>query len=725
MSDRKDRLAKMMGASSAQPAPAGNRADKATPPPALRKRALLFAPPPARSSAYLSLLEAEGFDALLAPDTSAAEALIRTTPPELILGVVPTLGPEVLRTWRELAPQAEIRLIPGLVPLLEEHLVPPKEALEFTIRALWVAAGIVSVPRGVPRGRTAQILHLAEKSARTLGFGSRDFLRVRLAAVLGELAEALRSSELSSDQEGPVANPAPADPLKMLADFAEAVGSPFPLGELPEGPPKSRTPVPEEVVEAAKRLVLFHEEKSPNPSLALRRLALAEEEGGSELHPAAVEAVLAASKEGPGPAGAEILLVDSDASARNLLALRLSNEGYRVRTAGDGRKALEEIRREAPALVISDAVLPGLDGYALLDTLKRDGKGGIPLMFLSSRVDPLSINKGLLLGAADFLAKPVNFEVLLTKLQKVLAEKVDLSEVSARLSLSDVTQVSSDYPTVTYEDLAEGVVILGRFRVEVALGEGGMGKVFKAWDQRLEEQVVIKVMKPGFSDDVLRRFKREIRLARKITHPGVVRIFDFWEAGPLKFVTMEFLEGTNLRMEFKRRGSFPVPVALRVASEIFEALASAHEVGIVHRDIKPHNVLMLPTGKVKVLDFGIAQGLEADTPDGATTTSSILGTPEYMSPEQLMGQPLDARTDLYSAGILLYELLAGQLPFQAEDRLAAARMRLGTEPAPPSSKNPKVPPEVDGLVVRLLKRNRDERYATAKAAMEELKKIRR
>jgi serine/threonine-protein kinase len=251
-----------------------------------------------------------------------------------------------------------------------------------------------------------------------------------------------------------------------------------------------------------------------------------------------------------------------------------------------------------------------------------------------------------------------------------------------------------------------------------------MGKVFKARDIKLEEEVVLKVMKPGFSDEILKRFKREIRLARRITHPGVVRIFDFWEAGPLNFVTMEFLEGSDLRTEIKRRGAFPPPVALRIATEIFEALAAAHDVGVVHRDMKPHNVLMLPTGRIKVLDFGIAQGLESDVADAVTATGAILGTPEYMSPEQLMGDSIDPRTDIYSTGVLLFELLTGELPFMDRNRVATAQKRLTTDPESPSSKVENLPPSIDTFVLRLLRRDREERFPDAKAVIADLVRIR-
>src|SRR5207248_6157366 len=202
---------------------------------------------------------------------------------------------------------------------------------------------------------------------------------------------------------------------------------------------------------------------------------------------------------------------------------------------------------------------------------------------------------------------------------------------------------------------------------------------------------------------------REIRLARKISHPAVVRIFDFFEAGSLKFVTMEYLHGTDLAHEIVRRGAFPIPVALRIAAEFFEGLAAAHDLNVVHRDIKPHNVYLLAGGHVKILDFGIAQGLDPERPDH-TVTQSIIGTPDYMSPEQLLGQKIDARTDIYSAGVMLYELLTGALPFEAKDATERVTARLSKTPEPPSKRMPKIPKEVDDFVLRLLARGRDERW---------------
>jgi DNA-binding response OmpR family regulator len=719
MSERKGRLDKMVAGTGKAPIPV-----RSEPGPTPRKRALLFAPEPAPASAYVSLLEAEGFDVLVAQEADGAEALIRSAPPQFILAVTPTLGPKVLNAWQTLVPEAEVRQIPDLTSLLAERLVPQSKLLRFTLKSLSAAAEIASGEQGAPRGRTAQVLRLAEAGGQALGFIERDLVTTRLAVVLGDLLSAL-------DNRGPedgssAADETAGDRRRALAEFSTAVECPFPVGSpLPQEPPSHRAATPDEVAEASLAFVILRERQDPDPPLALRRLAVEQEGERPTLHPAAVEAVLAAARREVEGSLADILLVDPDASSRGVLALRLSNEGYSVRTTGDGRSALEEVSRQRPALILSEAVLPGLDGYSLLDSLNREALGPIPFLYLSSRDDPLSINKGLLLGAADFLTKPVNFEILLTKMERALARQVDVQSVSARLSLSDVTQVTEGSgPLVDYADLEPGVVILGRFRVEASLGEGGMGKVFSAHDERLEESVVIKVMKPGLSEAILRRFKREIRLARKITHPSVVRIFDFWEAGALKFVTMELIEGNTLRQELDRRGAFPVPVTLRLGGEIFEALAAAHAVGVVHRDIKPDNVLLLPNGKIKVLDFGIAQGLEPEVSADVTVSPSIVGTPEYMSPEQLMGGQVDVGTDIYSTGLVLYEMLTAETPFQGPDRLAVAHQRISHDPQPPSRKNPQIPGAVDTFILRLLMRTPNTRYQSAEEAIAVISKLR-
>jgi DNA-binding response OmpR family regulator len=691
-------------------------------PRAARRQALLYAPPPATPAPYITLLESEGLDVLVANSPDSATVLLGNSSPVLIIALVPLLGQELRDLFRKLAPNAEVRAFPGLMPVLEDAVVRPRDAFEFAIRSIVATAGVLSATRKTPRERTVRILQLTEKAAAALRFTGADAAAARVIAALYDVPHALSAETMSKTQGDPgTMRKERSTHHALLEEFIAALGAPFPIILTPPpGDPSQRTPTPLEVVEAAGAFAMMAEARLPQADVALRKLAV-----NGDIHPIAAEAIIHGSTRGATANRGRVLVVDSDAGARNLLALRLANEGYSTDVAADGRAAMESIRREPPSLIISETVLAGMDGFSLLDTLRHEGRT-IPFVFLSARNDALSMNKGLLLGAADFLPKPINTEVLLTKLQKLLGQGVAAADASARLTLSDVTRGSSEpqRPSLTYDQLATGVTIDERFKLVADLGEGGMGRVFKARDERLEEDVVIKVMKEALTHDpkTLEHFKREIRLARKISHPAVVRIFDFFEVGTLKFVTMEYLQGTDLAHEIGRRGAFPIPVALRIGAEFFEGLAAAHDLNVVHRDIKPHNVYLLAGGRVKILDFGIAQGLDPARPDH-TVTQSIIGTPDYMSPEQLLGQKLDRRTDIYSAGIMLYEMLTGVLPFEGKDGSERIMARLNRDPDPPSRRAPRIPKQIDQFLLLLLARQRDDRCADARSAATELRDL--
>jgi DNA-binding response OmpR family regulator len=683
-----------------------------------RRQALLYAPPPATPAPYIALLEAEGLDVLVANSPESAAILLSNSSPALIIAIVPILGDDLRDLFRKHSPNAEVRALPGLMAVIEDAVIRPREAFEFAIRSVVATAGVISSMRKTPRERTVRILQLAEKSAAALRFTSADAAATRIIAALYDIPQALSESGKGEQQDAATRRQQRDTHRALLAEFIAGLAPPFPITlTSPPGDPSQRTPTPLEIVEAAGALAVMNEARVPQAEVALRKLAVV-----GDIHPIAAEAVINAASRATADRG-RILIVDGDAGARNLLALRLANEGYSTDVATDGRAALESIRRDPPSLIISETVLVGLDGFALLDTLKREGRQ-IPFVFLSARHDALSMNKGLLLGAADFLPKPINTEVLLTKLQKLTGQAFAAADASARLTLSDVTRGAAEQATVTYNELGPGVSLLGRFRLLADLGEGGMGKVFRARDERLEEEVVIKVMKESLTGDpkTLEHFKREIRLARKISHPAVVRIFDFFEIGTLKIVTMEFLQGTDLAHEIFKRGTFTLGVALRIGAEFFEGLAAAHDLNVVHRDIKPHNVFLLADGRVKILDFGIAQGLDPESPDH-TMTQTIIGTPDYMSPEQLLGQKVDARTDIYSAGVMLYEMLTGGLPFEGQDATSRITARLNRNPDPPSQRAPHIPPELDGFVLKLLARDRNERWADARSAAGELRNL--
>ncbi len=720
MADRRDRLTGMTGLPpTTDNAPTQRLDPTVVAQRVVRRQALLYAPPPATPAPYIALLEAEGLDVLVANSPDSATILLGNSSPALIVALVPILGEELRELFRKHAPNAEVRAFPGLVPVLEEAVVRPRDAFEFAIRSIVATAGVISASRNTPRERTARMLQLTEKAAAALRFTSADAAAARIIAALYDIPQALSADTTTKQQDAATRRKERDVHRALLAEFIGGLESPFPIVlNAPPGNPAQRTPTPLELVEAAGAFAVMAEARLPQPDVAMRKLAVV-----GDIHPIAAEAIINAAARGPAASRGRVLVVDGDAGARNLLALRLANEGYATDVAADGRAALEIIRRDPPALIISETVVAGMDGFTLLDTLRREGRA-IPFVFLSSRNDALSMNKGLLLGAADFLPKPINTEVLLTKLQKLMGQAFAAADASARLTLSDVTRGNEEQTTVTYAELAPGVSILGRFKLTADLGEGGMGKVFKARDERLEEDVVIKVMKDSLTGDpkTLEHFKREIRLARKISHPAVVRIFDFFEVGTLKFVTMEYLEGRDLSHEIHRRGAFPVAVALRLGAEFFEGLAAAHDLNVIHRDIKPHNVFLLAGGHVKILDFGIAQGLDPERPD-ATVTQSVIGTPDYMSPEQLLGQKLDPRTDIYSAGVMLYELITGSMPFEGNDATARVMARLNADPDPPSKKAPRIPKEVDSFLLRLLARSRDARWPDARSAAIELQNL--
>ncbi|MBX9928795.1 MAG: protein kinase [Gemmatimonadaceae bacterium] len=261
--------------------------------------------------------------------------------------------------------------------------------------------------------------------------------------------------------------------------------------------------------------------------------------------------------------------------------------------------------------------------------------------------------------------------------------------------------------------LGTGTVLGARYEILGRIGRGGMGVVYRAHDRELGDDVAVKTIRQELltSDpEIAERFRSEIRLARRISHRNVVRTHDLGEADGVSFVTMEYIRGLTLRELLSTRGRLSASSTLAIARQLTEALAVAHEAGVIHRDIKPENALIDNEGVVKVMDFGIAR-LAASTT--RTMAGMIVGTPTYMSPEQLLGEDLDARADLYSAGVLLYECLAGHPPFTAPSAVALIGKVLTTVPAPLTEATRDVPPALAALIARLMAKERTERPADA------------
>jgi len=264
-----------------------------------------------------------------------------------------------------------------------------------------------------------------------------------------------------------------------------------------------------------------------------------------------------------------------------------------------------------------------------------------------------------------------------------------------------------------------GTLLAGRYEILQLLGEGGMGAVYKARDLELERLVAVKLIRPDLAShpEILRRFKQELILARDVTHRNVVRIFDLGQSEGIKFITMEYVEGRDLRVLLKEKGKFAPAEAVSIMTQICRALEAAHEAGVVHRDLKPQNILLDAKDRVYVMDFGIAHSLE--TP-GMTQTGVLMGTPEYMSPEQAKGMKVDARSDLFALGIIFYEMLTGISPYKADTAMATLLKRTQERARPPIELEPAIPKALNDVVLKCLQIEPQNRYSSAQEIARDL-----
>jgi eukaryotic-like serine/threonine-protein kinase len=260
--------------------------------------------------------------------------------------------------------------------------------------------------------------------------------------------------------------------------------------------------------------------------------------------------------------------------------------------------------------------------------------------------------------------------------------------------------------------LQTGDVLGGRYEILQMLGEGGMGAVYKARDRELDRFVALKLIRPELAANpsILARFKQELLLSREVTHRNVIRIFDLGDADGVKFITMEFVEGQDLRSLIQEKKKFPPEEAVELMQQVCRALEAAHTLGIIHRDLKPQNIMLDQSGRILVMDFGLARMVEGD---GMTQTGALVGTMEYMSPEQALGKDLDQRSDLYSMGLILYELLTGKMPFKAESAVASLIKRNQEQAVPVSDHDGTIPRALSNIVSKCLERDPTLRYQTA------------
>ena len=267
--------------------------------------------------------------------------------------------------------------------------------------------------------------------------------------------------------------------------------------------------------------------------------------------------------------------------------------------------------------------------------------------------------------------------------------------------------------------LETGAVLAQRYEILQTLGEGGMGAVYKAKDLELDRLVALKVIRPELAKNpaIIERFKQELLLSQRVTHRNVIRIYDLGEGDGVKFITMEFIEGQDLRSLIFERKKLPPEESVAIMEQVCLALDAAHSVGVIHRDLKPQNIMRDKAGRILVMDFGLARTLEGD---GMTQTGALVGTMEYMSPEQALAKELDQRSDIFSAGLIFYELLTGQMPFRAESALASLIKRTQERARPISDHDHTIPQNLTAIVTQCLEREPSARYQSAKELLADL-----
>jgi Protein kinase domain len=308
-----------------------------------------------------------------------------------------------------------------------------------------------------------------------------------------------------------------------------------------------------------------------------------------------------------------------------------------------------------------------------------------------------------------------NLEALMCRLDTEINSQLEQAVSAGKFTTSEGI-AQSQLPTVF---LNISSALEKRFQILKELGRGGMGIVFQAYDKELKEQVAIKILSPLLSNntEALERLKREVSAARRITHPNVIRIHDLSESEGLHFVSMEYFSGTTLKELLKRQGAMSLVRGSQLAFQICDGLESAHRQGVIHRDLKSQNMIVNDAGDLKIIDFGLASCAHQE---GMTATGLILGTPEYMAPEQVAGKKADERADIYSFGIILYEIFTGKVPFSGESAIAVGFQQMRDEPLCPSEVNPKISGKLEKVILKALQKDPRERFASVNELRVEL-----
>ncbi|HEV7501713.1 MAG TPA: response regulator [Vicinamibacteria bacterium] len=404
-----------------------------------------------------------------------------------------------------------------------------------------------------------------------------------------------------------------------------------------------------------------------------------------------------------------ILVVDDHPDNRELLMRRLEREGFRVVGAESGRQALDHVKGAPVSLILLDVMMPGMSGIEVLQAVRETHTASaLPVIMVTAKAQSEDVVEALGNGANDYVTKPIDFPVALARIQAQLR----------------IRRPPADDEVVDPRDLRPGLVIDGRYRLEARVGAGNFGTVYKARHLELDHTVAVKVLQSSAmtDPDAMTRFRREGITACRVRHPNAVGVLDFGiTSRGVAYLVMELLAGYPLEDEIKGGRVLPLGRALRIVSAVGEALAVAHRAGIVHRDIKPGNVFLHQAGGQevpKVLDFGIAKIAGAAALQQRVTLEGwIVGTPVYMAPERFGSEEITGEADVYSAGIMLYQMLTGRLPFDADsDPMSVAMKHKHDEPPRLRALRPDAPAAVEEAILSALRKHPSQRPTAAQFA---------
>jgi CheY-like chemotaxis protein len=412
-----------------------------------------------------------------------------------------------------------------------------------------------------------------------------------------------------------------------------------------------------------------------------------------------------------------ILVVDDNDDSREVIARQLEHAGFRVEQASSGPEALARVAAAPPSLVLLDVNMPRMTGLEVLGRLREAHTPvQLPVIMITARSGSDDVVESLGLGANDHVTKPFDLKVVVARVEAALRMRTP-----ARADPASADEAR------TPAEVHPGMTLAGRYALETRIGSGTFGTVFRARHAELGHPVAVKVLQASAiaNPEALARFRREGITACRVRHPNAVQVLDFGVTGGIAYLVMELLSGYSLEKELEDGGKVPLARTVKLMVPVCDALAAAHRSGIVHRDVKPANVFLHLAGgeeHPKVLDFGIARIVgEAAADPRVTLDGFVVGTPAYMAPERFRNQAVDGRTDVYSVGVTLYQMLAGRLPFAADPRdpMAVAMQHLEAEPPP--MEEPELPPAVEEVVRNAMRKAREHRPDAARLGQDLLR----